>query len=76
MGHKSLKSSQVRFHAVHLGSAGHHAQRGTKCTLSFWLTFRDQNECCIGSVTKTLKAMETVLDDMTPKYSLDFTPQK
>lgn len=29
----------------------------TKRTFSFWLPFGDQNECCIGSVTETLKAM-------------------
>lgn len=40
-------------------------KHGDKRTFSFWLPFGDQNECCIGSVTKTLKAMEAVLDMTT-----------
>lgn len=36
------------------------AVRGEK--FSFWLPFGDQNECCIGLVTETLKAMGASLD--------------
>lgn len=68
MGNKSEKSSQIWFHAVRLGSAEN--RLGNKRTFSFWLPFGDQNECCIGLVTKTLKAMEALLDYMTPALNV------
>lgn len=36
-----------------------------KHTFSFWLPSGNQNECCIGSGTKTLKAMEVALNCVT-----------
>lgn len=53
------KSSRIWFRAVRLGSAENHSEGGggDKRTFSFWLPFGDQNECCIGSVTKTLKVI-------------------
>lgn len=37
-----------------------------KHACGFWLPFGDQNECCIGSMRKTWKAVEAMLDSMTP----------
>lgn len=62
------RSPQIWFHAVFLGSAENHT--GDKHTVSCWLPLGDQNECCIGSVTETLKAMEAELDDMTPALNV------
>lgn len=49
MGDKSKKSSQIWFHAVRLMGGGGETNAHS--------AFGDQDECCIGSMTKTLKAM-------------------
>lgn len=61
--HWPQNSSQIWFHAARLEAV---LLGGDKHTFGFWLPLGDQNECCIGSVTETLKAMEAVLNYMTP----------
>lgn len=65
MGHES-ESQRVWFHAGSFGSA--EAAQGTRAHNSFWLPVGDQNECCIGSVSKTLKAVDVAPDNMTPPF--------